>query len=154
MRVELKNTQGAAALSMHLLRIQLLVLLNDELLIVMCPERIFLASETSTCIHQRSLSFRRHHLTHPALRTVPSQVLPYWAPSAPAGKNCGKQLAAPYSSSPKGALATRCCRFQSFRFGCAGPSLCCSYVQGRLERERKEKEAAAMAAAGIKGKRR
>jgi hypothetical protein len=67
MRVELKNTQGAAALSMHLLRIQLLVLLNDELLIVMCPERIFLASETSTCIHQRFLSFR----------TTTSLILPF-----------------------------------------------------------------------------
>jgi len=84
--------------------------------------------------------------------------------SAAAGKICGKQLAARYSSNLRGAVAGRIscgsfsfleCRYYNVYFmGTLSTSHMLVPFGCRLERERKEKEAAAMAAAGIKGKRR
>jgi hypothetical protein len=90
MRVELKNAQGASTLFARLLNAQHLVLLNDELLIVMHPERIFLASETGTCILQRIAFFRITTTLILPLESL-SQVKPYRPPSAPAEKSCGKR---------------------------------------------------------------
>jgi hypothetical protein len=85
--------------------------------------------------------------------------------SAAAGKICGKRLAARYSSSLRGAVDGPHFMWFLFLFGvlilqclfCGHAfffSHACTFWMRRLERERKEKEAAAMAAAGIKGKRR